>query len=130
VGDREEVDRVLSLIRSGSDGDSLPRVRIERSGGNGVTAMTVNRANSNLVFSDDKGSLELTIKDGQKTLVAKNAKGEQMFSGPVSTPEQRSAMPAEVRDRLEKLESMHNMTFRTDGDFQGAETKVIQPPGR
>jgi hypothetical protein len=38
-------------------------------------------------------------------------------------------MSAEVRARLEKLEGMHDVTFRTDGDFRGAELKVIRPRG-
>ena len=38
-------------------------------------------------------------------------------------------MPAEVRERLEKLEGMHDMTFHTDEDFKGAEMKVFRPRG-
>jgi hypothetical protein len=81
------------------------------------------------VFSDDDGALELVTKDGAKSLIVKNDKGEQIFSGPVTTPEERQAMPAPMRERLEKLEGMHDITFRTDGDFQGADTKIMRPRG-
>ena len=81
-----------------------------------------------MVFSDDEGSLELTSKDGAKTLVAKDAKGESLFAGPVTTPEERAALPASVRERLEKLEGMHDITFRTDGNFK-AETRTVRPRG-
>ncbi len=134
-GDREEIDRVLSLIRRPAGapgmppGASSPRIRIERSGGPGFRSVAVHPGNSNLVFSDDGGSLELTLKDGAKALVAKDPKGGQLFAGPVTTPEERAALPQGVRERLEKLEGMHDITFHTDGDFQGAETRVIRPRG-
>ena len=135
---REEWDRVLSLMqraRPAPDGPpgfvpSAPRIRIDRGGaGPGLRAMSINASNGNLVFSDDEGSLELTIKNGVKTLVAKDAKGAAMYSGPATTPEERGAMPAGVRERLEKLEGMHDVTFRTDGDFKGAPTKTLRPRG-
>ena len=136
-GEREDVDRVLSLLQRGPgvpDGPPgfiprAPRIRAEAAGKPGVRAISVNTQNSNLVYSDDGGSLELTIKDGVKTLVAKDAKGEQQFSGPVNTPEERNALPAGVRERLEKLEGMQDVTFRTDRDFRGAEGKMIRPRG-
>lgn len=127
-GQREHVDRLLSLIPRGRDG-SAPRIQIERKGP-GFRATRINPANSSLVYSDDEGSLELTTKDGVKTLVAKNVSGDRLFSGPVTTPEERQAMPSAVRERLEKLEGMQNITFRTDGDFKGAEVKAIRPQGR
>ena len=68
--------------------------------------------------------------DGAKTLVAKNAQGDQVFSGPATPPEERKAIPPDVREQLEKLEGMHGVTFRTDGDFQGAETRIMRPAGR
>jgi hypothetical protein len=135
---REEMDRVLSLLRRAPGAPDAPdgaipppaRIHIDHSGGPGVRAISVNTGNSNIAYSDDDGSLDLTMKDGVKTLVAKDPKGTQIFSGPVTTPEERKAMPLEVRERLERLEGMHNMTFHTDADFQGAETKIMRPLGR
>ena len=136
-GEREHLDRVLSLIgRARGAPDAPPgaipppvRIQIDHGSGPGFRAMSVNTGNSNIVFSDDEGALELTAANGVKSLVAKDAKGERIFSGPVTTPEERKAMPAEVRTRLEKLEGMRDVTFRTDGDFKGAETKVVRPRG-
>ena len=142
--EREHLDRVLALIgraRGAPDappGAIPPAVRIqiepgsgsgEYGGGPGFRAMSINTGNSNIVFSDDAGALELTTAQGVKSLVAKNPKGEQIFSGPVTTPEERKLLPAEVRVRLEKLEGMRDVTFRTDGDFKGAETKIVRPRG-
>lgn len=129
-----DVDRMLALLDR-RDGPPPPAdapdalVWHER----GLNAMTVHPGNSNMVYSDEDGSLELTIKDGKKTLVAKNKKGEQVFSGPVDTPEQRKALAPEVRKRLEKIEGMDGFSFRTDGDFHGdvlyqrAGTKIALP---
>jgi serine protease Do len=126
---REEVDRVLSMIEPGAGHEPL-RFRIEGKGTPGYRATRVDRANSKLSYSDDDGSLELSVKDGEKTLVAKDSKGAQLFSGPVTTPEDRKALPDAVRGRLEKLEGMHNIQFRTDNDFLGSESRILQPAPR
>lgn len=128
-GSREDVDRVLSLIRPEIPGGPS-RIQIERPRGPGVRATSVHPSNSNIVYSDDEGSLELTMAEGRKTLVAKDASGQELYSGPVNTPEERSKLPPPVRERLEKLEAMHNVTFRTDENFRGAETRVFRPFGR
>ena len=61
---------------------------------------------SRMVFDDGDGRLEVSFKDGKKQLTARNVKGEVVFSGPVETAEERKALPADVRARLEKMESM------------------------
>jgi len=114
-GTPEEMDRVLALLdpeAAGGPGLDLSLVRDPE-----VRSLTINKGNSNMVYSDDQGSLELTIKDGKKTLVAKNAKGESQYSGPIDTPEQRKALSPEVRARLEKLEGMDGFSFQPDRDF-------------
>ena len=126
--ERAEVDRLLSMIQRAPNGEPV-RIEIDRRAGPGFRAVTVHTGNSNLVYNDDQGSLVLKVNDGVKTLVAKDAKGEELFSGPVTTPEERKAIPEGVRERLEKLESMHNVTFRTDGDFKGAESHAVRPRG-
>ena len=123
---REEVNRVLSLIRPGHENNPV-RIQIDRKPGPGYRATTINTANSNLVFKDERGSLELTMTDGSKTLVAKNAQGEQVFSGPVNTPDERKAMPADVRERLEHVENMHDVTFHAEGDVQRSEKRFTAP---
>lgn len=128
LGNREEVNRVLSLI-DGANISGQRRMSIARVGGPGDrnVSVTVNTANSRIICDDDKGSIELTIKEGKKQVVAKNTKGEKIFEGAADTPEERKAMPAEVRERLEKIEDMKQFSFTTDADFKGTETKVIRP---
>jgi serine protease Do len=128
-------DRVLSLLQrarpapDGPPGTVPPgaRIRIDHNGTPGMRAMSINAGNSNLLFSDEAGTLELTMKDGAKSLVAKDKAGTEIFSGPVTTPEERRALPPGVRERLEKLEGMQDMTFRTDGDFKGGEMRIMRP---
>jgi hypothetical protein len=134
---RPEWDGVLSLLQRARPAPDGPpgfvppgaRIRIEGGGAPGVRAMRIHAGNSTLVFRDEAGSLELTMKDGVKTLVAKGPKDEAVFSGPVTTPDERRALPDELRARLEKLEGMHDVTFRTDGEFRAEETRVVQPRG-
>jgi serine protease Do len=132
-GGREETDRTLSLIERaraarGPSGQQPPvRIQIDRAQGPGLRAISINTADSTLAFTDEAGTLELTLKAGAKTLVARDAKGAELFAGPVTTPEERKALPAAVRARLEQLEAMRDVTFRTDGDFKGAETRVVRP---
>ncbi|MBS0631236.1 MAG: PDZ domain-containing protein [Verrucomicrobia bacterium] len=127
---RADMDRMLSLM----DGNGMPglrRMNLTREAGPGdrMLSVTVNTGDSNMAFSDEQGSLDLKIADGKKTLTAKDPKGAVVFSGPVNTPEERKKLPADVRERLEKIESMNEFSFKTDGDFQPGPVKVAKPAG-
>lgn len=132
-GSREETDRVLGLLQGGTrevrtlSGSTVPQrmIRGAPREGPGLRAINVNPGNSSLAFTDEHGSLELTIKEGNKTLVAKNPRGEQLFSGPVNTPEERNALPGDIRDRLDRLEGMQDFTFKTEEGFVPS-TKTIR----
>jgi serine protease Do len=128
-GAREDTDRVLNLLQGAQRGTrpangpgSQPQPFREVTG---FRATNISTSNSNMTFTDDQGSLDLTIKEGKKTLVAKNPKGEQIYSGPVNTPEERNGLPREVRDRLNKIEGMQGFTFHTDDQFVPA-TRSLQ----
>jgi hypothetical protein len=127
---REHVERMLSMIDQAHQGEPV-RIEIEHGRkGEGMRAVKINTANSNLVYTDDDGSLELTLKDGKKSLVAKDAKGQQQFAGPATTDEERSHIPDKIRARLEKLESMHDVSFHTGGEFERFESDVAGPEGK
>lgn len=121
----EEMHRVLSLLDH-RGGRLMPPARVATGPMAGVHGFAVNPGNSNMVFSDESGTLELTLKDGKKTLVAKNAKGEQLYSGAIDTPEQRAALPKDVSTRLEKIEGMQEFSFEPGPEFHG-EFDVLQP---
>jgi len=121
----EEMHRVLSLLDHRGD-HLMPPAHVGTGLRPGIRGVAVNPGNSNMVFNDESGTLELTVKDGKKTLVAKNAKGEQLYSGAIDTPEQRAALPKEVRARLEKIEGMQEFSFEPGPEFHG-EFDVLQP---
>lgn len=123
-------EHVLGMINGGLQTPGMQRMKIARGEGPGERniSVTVNTGNSHVNLDDDQGTLELTITEGKKQLVAKNTKGEQVFSGPVNTPEERKALPDAVRGRLEKLEDSTEFSFKTGSDFK-SETKVAHPRG-
>ena len=70
-----------------------PQVRIYRPG-------------TSIVLSDDAGTIELRSDDAERNLRASDNDGKVVFDGPIDTPEQRAALPENLRVRLEKLEGM------------------------
>ena len=125
---RDDVDHLLGLMALGENG--APHiVRHNQEAGDRRITVTVDTGDSSMNFSDEKVSLELKIKDGRKELLAKNAKGETMFSGPINTPEERKGIPSEIAERLGKIETMHGFSFKTGEEFEGGETKVVRPLG-
>jgi hypothetical protein len=100
------------MLPSMEEAPGLHAVRVfrrDRAGGVGGTA--VKPADSRMLLTDDKGSLDVAIKSGSRTLVAKDPQGKTLFDGPVDTPEQRKAMPPGVRERFEQMETMDTVTF-------------------
>src|SRR5207249_6101140 len=69
-----------------------------------VKASRIDLGKAQIVFSDEKGELKLENVDGKKLLTAKDPQGKLLFSGPVETKEDLDKIPAEVRDRYNKLE--------------------------
>jgi serine protease Do len=69
-----------------------------------LKATRIDLGKAQIVFSDDKGEMKLENVDGKKLLTAKDPQGKLIFSGPVETKEDRDKMPADVRERYEKLQ--------------------------
>jgi serine protease Do len=78
-------------------------VNQDRDGGLTTTKIDIGKAQ--IVYSDDKGELRVEKIDGKKVLTAKDPKGLLQFSGPVETKEDLDKVPAEVRQRYEKLQT-------------------------
>jgi hypothetical protein len=72
-------------------------------GGTSTTKIDIGKAQ--IVYSDDKGELRVEKVDGKKVLIAKDPKGMLQFSGPVESKEDLDKVPAEVRQRYEKLQT-------------------------
>ena len=56
------------------------------------------------MFSDDKGELRIETVGGKRILTAKDPQGRLLFSGPVETQEDIGKIPADVRERFDKLQ--------------------------
>jgi serine protease Do len=69
-----------------------------------LKATRIDLGKAQIVFSDDKGEMKLENVDGKKILTAKDTQGKLLFSGSVETKEDRDKMPADVRERYEKLQ--------------------------
>jgi serine protease Do len=69
-----------------------------------LKATRIDLGKAQIVFSDDKGEIKLENVDGKKILTAKDPQGKLLFSGPVETKEDRDKVPADVRERYEKLQ--------------------------
>lgn len=66
--------------------------------------VTRNTASAKALMKDDSGEIEVTSTDGRRHLIAKNAKGETVFDGPIDTPEQIKALPEDIRKKIERIE--------------------------
>jgi hypothetical protein len=71
-----------------------------------ITATKIDLAKAQVVFCDDHGEMKLQNMNGKKFLTAKDPHGKLLFSGPVETKEDLDKVPADVRQRYEKLQ--HN----------------------
>ncbi len=73
--------------------------------GSGVTS------SSSSIATDAQGSVSLEEKDGKKHALIKDANGQVVFDGEVTTEAQRAAMPEEARRRLKLVDG----TFSVPG---------------
>jgi hypothetical protein len=94
----EEGRRIAEEVRRAG------RVKITRSVENGLQTTNIDIGKAQIVFSDGKGELRIEKIDGKKVLTAKDPQGLLLFSGPVESKEDLDKVPAEVRQRYEKLQ--------------------------
>jgi len=94
-----------------------------------MKASRIDLGKAQIVFSNDKGELKLENVDGKKLLTAKDRQGKLLFSGPVETEEDLSRVPADVRERYEKLQQSdlravaprHDNDTGSDADTEDAD---------
>jgi hypothetical protein len=121
--------RMMAMLQSTPPQSSVRIIESEGSPAAGRVTM-LHPGRSQIVSGDDAGSLELTIDNGQKELIAKDTKGTVIFSGPVNTSKEREALPESVRPRLEKILRMQGVSFTPDGDFRSSAPAVPPSSGR
>src|SRR6266487_3327141 len=134
---RDEARRVRDEARRAA-GNGNVTITTDQDGGLKTTKIDIGKAQ--IVYSDDKGELRVEKVDGKKVLTAKDPQGLLLFSGPVETKEELDKVPAEVRQRYEKLQqndlpaviSAHgsgggvDMDVDNDSDDEGDSESEIQ----
>ena len=98
-------------------------IRILSRDNGALRATKIDLGNAQIVLSDDKGELKLENVDGKKLLTIKDPQGKLMFSGPVETQEDIDKLPADVRERYEKLQQndLPEVAPRADVDKEDAD---------
>jgi hypothetical protein len=96
---RIEAMRVREQIKGAGD-----QVRILSKDRDAIKSTKIDIGKAQIVFSDDKGELRVQKLNGKKILTAKDPQGMLLFSGPVETKEDLDKVPADVRQRYEKLQ--------------------------
>jgi PDZ domain len=96
-----------------------------------VKASRIDLGKAQIVFSDEKGELKLENVDGKKMLTAKDPQGKLLFSGPVETKEDLDKMPADVRERYEKLQQseLRAVAPRSEDNGNDADTEDADDDG-
>ena len=106
---REEVERAKDEVMRAKDEarraiGEMRDVRVSRTDDNGTIRTTrIDLGKAEIVFSDEKGEMKIDSIDGKKQLTAKDPQGRLLFSGPVETEQDRDKMPADLRERFEKM---------------------------
>ena len=63
---------------------------------------------SQVMITDEEGTLEWTEKNGQKSLRATDPYGKVLFDGPIDNAGERKALSGNLKSRLERLEKQIN----------------------
>jgi hypothetical protein len=93
-------------------------IRILSSDNGALKATKIDLGKAQIVFCDGKGEMKLENVNGKKLLTAKDPQGKLLFSGPVETKEDLDKVPADVRERYEKLQQndLPAVSPRADAD--------------
>ncbi len=65
---------------------------------------TIDLGKAQIVCTDPQGEMKIEKVNGKKMLTAKDPQGRLLFSGPVDSKEELDKVPADVRQRYDKLE--------------------------
>ncbi|MGI8435587.1 MAG: S1C family serine protease [Chthoniobacterales bacterium] len=100
--EREAREQAREATRAAREAARAFRVTRSENGALKTTHIDMNRAQ--IVYHDTGGELRIENVAGKKVLTAKDPQGRLVFSGPVETKEDLDKVPAEVRQRYDKLE--------------------------
>ena len=79
-------------------------VRVTSQDNGTMKSTRIDLGKAQIVYNDAQGEMKIETVDNKKILTAKDPQGRLLFSGPVSSKEELDKVPAEVRQRYDKLE--------------------------
>jgi hypothetical protein len=94
-------------------------------GGAGMPPQMNFQSASTIRLLDEKGSVELKSKDGGKEVRVLDKEGNEAWSGPWDTEQDKAAAPAEVRSRIERLNI--DMDFKGNGLRLRMQPQIVPP---
>jgi serine protease Do len=120
---REAVTQAHEAARRARDDArrAADELRIFSEDNGAVKASKIDLGKAQIVFSDEKGQLKLANVDGRKLLTVKDPQGKLLFSGPVETKEDLDKMPADVRERYNRLQQNDLPTVAPQSDTDNAD---------
>jgi len=121
---REAVMKAREAARRAREdaGRAAREIRILSRDHGALRATKIDIGKAQIVFSDDKGEMKVETVDGKKLLTAKDPQGTLLFSGPVETKGDLDKIPAEVRERYEKLQQHDLPAVAPRADFDEDES--------
>ena len=119
---REQAQRVSEQVREQVQ-RAAGQISVTRNIDNGVQRTKIDIGKAQIVLSDEKGELRIENVEGKNVLTAKDPQGRLLFSGPVETKEDRDKIPADVRERYDKLQlhDLPSVMASEDEDDQDAD---------
>lgn len=103
---RQSSDHFRELnLQHGNTPDDFPDVRPQRNGFRGFQF----RSDATFRFMDNDGSIEMKSSDGKKDITVRDHQGNEVWSGPWDTEDDKSAAPKDVRERIDKFNFADNL---------------------
>ncbi|HSI61681.1 MAG TPA: PDZ domain-containing protein, partial [Candidatus Saccharimonadia bacterium] len=94
----------VQVLTDGEDGKGAVATAISSATGKDGTTIVTHNNTTRAKWKNEQGSGELSVENGRKQLTVKDAEGNEIYSGPLDTKEQRMKLPLEVREQLERIE--------------------------
>jgi hypothetical protein len=118
---RESGEARREALRASEEARRAARnIHVFSSDNGAVRSTTIDLGKAQIVVTDPHGEMKIESVNGKKMLTAKDPQGRLLFSGPVDSKEELDKVPAEVRQRYDKLEQKDLpgviSTVSSDGD--------------
>ena len=105
--EKEMMDRLRQALGGGAPdalGQGRPQLRFQIPGDdqqpNGAF-----RSFGSVSLQDEEGSVQMKTKGGKSTVVVRDRAGKVLYEGPFNTEEDKEAVPEELRERVERLDT-------------------------